>query len=33
VGAVNGVAFSPNGKEAISGGADRTVRIWRLPFD
>ena len=28
---VRGVAFSPNGGFALSGGDDGVVRLWRLP--
>lgn len=31
-GPVNAIAFAPDGRNAVSGGADRTVRIWRLPL-
>jgi hypothetical protein len=30
-GPVFSVAFSPDSKRALSGSADRTVRLWRLP--
>jgi len=25
------VAFAPDGKRALSGSADQTVRLWQLP--
>lgn len=25
------VAFAPDGCHALTGGADKTVRLWRLP--
>ncbi|MCA9052016.1 MAG: WD40 repeat domain-containing protein, partial [Planctomycetaceae bacterium] len=32
VGAVNGLACVDSGRQAVSGGADNTVRLWQLPF-
>jgi WD40 repeat protein len=32
-GAVNAVAFSPDGKRLASGGADRVVKVWKLPAE
>lgn len=31
-GAVTGVAVAPSGDVAVSGGADATIRLWRVPF-
>jgi WD40 repeat protein len=28
---VTSVAFAPDGRRAISGSYDRTVRVWNLP--
>ena len=30
-GAVNGVAFLPDGQRVVSCGTDGTVRLWQLP--
>jgi len=30
-GMVSSLAFSPDGRYALSGGPDRLVRLWRLP--
>jgi WD40 repeat protein len=31
IGPINAVVFSPDGKQALFGGDDGTVRLWRLP--
>lgn len=31
-GAVTGVAVAPSGDIAVTGGADATIRMWRVPF-
>lgn len=30
-GAVNSLVFSPDGLRAVSGGKDKTLRVWKLP--
>ncbi len=30
-GAVNSVAWSPNGSHIVSGSSDTTVQVWRAP--